>query len=34
VSASYDCACDAYGSFAAYRKGRAELVAPILKAAS
>jgi N-methylhydantoinase A len=34
VSASYDCVCDAYGSFAAYRKGEAALVAPILRAAS
>jgi N-methylhydantoinase A len=34
VSASFDCVCDAYGSFAAYRKGQADLVKPTLKAAS
>ena len=34
VSSSYDCICDAYGSFAAYRKGQSDLVVPILQVAS
>jgi N-methylhydantoinase A len=34
VTASYDCVCDEYGSFAVYLKGRADLVTPILAAAS
>jgi N-methylhydantoinase A len=33
VTASYDCVCDKYGSFAVYQKGREELVKPILEAA-
>jgi N-methylhydantoinase A len=32
VTASYDCVCDQYGSFAVYQKGREELVNPILEA--
>ena len=31
VTASYDCVCDAYGSFALYRKGREDLVQSILE---
>ncbi len=34
VSSSYDCVCDAYGSFAAYRKDRAGLAQPMLQVAS
>ena len=31
VSRNYDCVCDRFGSFAIYRKGREDLVAPYLK---
>ncbi len=34
VSSSYDCICDAYGSFAAYRKGMSGAVSPVLQVAS
>ena len=32
VTASYDCVCDPYGSFAVYSKGREDLVNPMLEA--
>jgi N-methylhydantoinase A len=31
MSASFDCICDKYGSFAVYRKGREDLVASTLE---
>ncbi len=34
VSSSYDCVCDAYGSFAAYRKGQSDLVRSAFRVAS
>ena len=32
ITASYDCVCDAYGSFAVYLKGRQDLVRAVLEA--
>jgi len=32
VTASYDCACDAHGSFALHLKGREDLVRSVLEA--
>jgi N-methylhydantoinase A len=34
LSDSFDCVCDKYGSFIVYRKGKEDLVAPILGGAS
>ncbi len=34
VGANFDCICDKYGSFAIYRKGRADLVATVLEGAN